>query len=87
METIPVSVAALALGCSTTQVYRLLSAGYIDGFKSGKRHFVSYASLKRFKEEHTHGGRVDTSISYARFLDEHPDWRSQEPEVTPDKNN
>ena len=73
MELLSVNEVSQMLSCSTMQVYRLLREGYLDELTHGRRHYVTVQSVEEFIRTHRHNGHIDTSLTYAKLLKDHPE--------------
>lgn len=73
MKLLSVSEVSRMLSCTTMQVYRLLREGYLEELMHGRRHYVTVQSVEEFIRTHKHNGHIDTSLTFARLLKEHPE--------------
>lgn len=68
MPIVSVREAAKRMDCTVTQVYRLLDAGYLHGYRAETRRYVDSTSLDDYIATHTRDGTVDTGVAYARLV-------------------
>lgn len=71
---VTIKEAANMLGCSGSQVYKLITAGLLKGHRQGRRIYIKIVDIDNYSATHMRNGKLDFSVTYGRFISANPDF-------------